>query len=81
MKVRVTNVSIDEAFNYYKNAGFTPSRTGNDEVALLPHKASRDELRKAVDLGYEFVTRNQEARLTVFSGGKGRPFNIPKNPS
>jgi hypothetical protein len=78
MKVRVLNTDVNEALHHYVSAGFSPTKSSDTDLDLTPGKATRDELIKAVQAGESFVTHHPEAQLAVMSGGKGRPFYIPR---
>jgi hypothetical protein len=78
MKVRVLNTDVNEALHHYVSAGFSPTKVSDTDLDLTPGKATRDELLKAVSVADSFVSRHPEAQLAVMSGGKGRPFYIPR---
>lgn len=78
MKVRVANTNIDEVLHHYVSAGFSPVKAADDTIELTNGKAVREELEKALKAGESYVTRNAGAQLAVLSGGKGRPFYIPR---
>lgn len=81
MRVRISNVDVNEAVHHFVAAGFTARVLSSEDVSLLPRTATREELEKAVSATHKFHDAHKEAQCTVFSGGKGRPFHIPKLPS
>lgn len=76
MKIQVLNANTDEALHHFVSAGFTPVKVNDVEVALLPRKANREELHKAVSTSETFVDKYKLSTVKVFSGGKGRPFMV-----